>query len=682
MIAKDRVITYSLLAHINDQTPGISDLGDILLPLVEHVLFKMFNSDVRQALISDLKEELDSLYHFDIPYSILIPILKKIEAYSSKNGSSKVTIHRDNSFIIHGIGLASVGDALAEQEANLGYIERLYARCIKEDTLQPQQKTTLYEFLDQHRTELSRYFSKREEFEGRKDFTLQATFVNAMRGIPKAFDILRSIYLGSIITTYLEMDVGEIRVKDVELLLDTNFIMGLIELHSEACLDTCTRVVQIGKKLGYTFSVMDVTVEESRGLLNRVSDGLHGSFFASSLQPYSIEAACARLGFGKTDLQRISEKLPNRLIKQYGIKVVKLKEAFMKAAIKSKIYKRMQKRKHNPSGAHHDGLALYYVQKKRGKSLRNFHEANCWFVGDSPYDRWKDLVKGHILSERIPASYLVNIMWMCNPRVYSKEISNTSLTKLVSSTLAKNLASPEVLYEIDNNIQKYAVKNISPEDLAAVAGCNACRTMGRLVELNEAAKKSSKEFCSRLRALAEIARKEVIERDLIIENTIAKLNVDLTDKEEEFSKALLNGEQEKLHLRKEIKKQRLAELKNIRELVMSLENVKTTLERKALSIVNIKLAFLIMFMALPPLGGFAMWIKLGWNAVEGWISLFIFLPALVSMIYFGVTKSSLNPKHMYEAVLAKTKTRILSKHGFNADNYNRQCTRLKELQKT
>jgi len=367
MISKNRVITYSLLAHINDQTPGISDLGDILLPLVEHVLFQMFNSGVRQALASDLKKELDALYHFDIPYSILIPILKKIEAYSSKNGSSKVKVHGDNSFIIHGVGLATVGDAVAEQEANLGYIERLYVRYIKEDTIQPQQKTTLYAFLDQHRAELSRYFSKREEFEGEADFTLQATFVNAMRGIPRAFDILRRIYLGSIITTYLEMDVGEIRVKDIELLLDTNFVISLIGLNSEDCVDTCTKVVQIGKQLGYTFSVMDITVDESHGLLNRISDGLHGSFFTTSLQPHSIEAACARLGFGKTDLQRISDKLTHQLTKQYGIKVVKLNEAFVKAGIKSKIYKWVQKRKYNPSGAHHDGLACYYVRKKRGK---------------------------------------------------------------------------------------------------------------------------------------------------------------------------------------------------------------------------------------------------------------------------------------------------------------------------
>lgn len=469
MIPESRIITYSLLAHINDHTPGLNDLSDVLQPLVEHALCKMLASGITHALLTDLKEQMDALYHFDIPFPTLTSILKKVELNPRNRDRKSINVHDDNSFALLGGGLATIDDAIAEQEGNLRYIERLYSDYVEDNSQTPLSEASLYAFLDQHRAVMSKFFSQRVEFEGEVDFTLQAMFVNVMRDNPRAFDILRSVYLGSIVAGYLEMEVGEIQVKGVELLLDTNFIISLIGLRSEESEDTCVKVVEIGKRLGYTFTTLMLTLDETRNLLSRTADTMHTSFFMPSLAPNSIEAGCAKRGLRETDVQRMGRELDATLTKRYGIKIVELDDRFMKAATESKVYARAKRRKFNRAGAHHDGIACYYVQRKRGQIVRRFNESKCWFVGDSLYDKDWYLEEGQYLPEGMQADYLVNILWLCNPRVDPKEMSKTALTKLVTSTLAKSMPDPAVLHQLDNNIRKYAVEKISPEELAQLS---------------------------------------------------------------------------------------------------------------------------------------------------------------------------------------------------------------------
>lgn len=75
----NRIVTYSLLAHINDHDKGIKDLNDIFLPLVKRVLFQLNKRGTTKGLLTELKSEVDKSYSFDIPFPILRKIITRVE---------------------------------------------------------------------------------------------------------------------------------------------------------------------------------------------------------------------------------------------------------------------------------------------------------------------------------------------------------------------------------------------------------------------------------------------------------------------------------------------------------------------------------------------------------------------------------------------------------------------------
>jgi len=75
---KNRIVTYSLLAHINNHGKGIKDFSDIFLPLVKRTLSKLNSNGIVSGLLTDVKSEMDKLYSLDIPFMPLLVFLSRL----------------------------------------------------------------------------------------------------------------------------------------------------------------------------------------------------------------------------------------------------------------------------------------------------------------------------------------------------------------------------------------------------------------------------------------------------------------------------------------------------------------------------------------------------------------------------------------------------------------------------
>lgn len=673
MIPKDRVVAYSLLAHINNNARGIRDLSEVFVPLVKRTLWKLRGRGIVSGVLADLKTAFDALYHIDIPYPILLLIFRKVAEEDQQRGRNSLVVHQDNSFTMGEFAFAEFEDTVKEQEGDFDYVASLYAKFISDCGATDATDAELFEFIDRHRAELSGYFSRRVDVPEELPDSRPAGFVAAMRKDARVFGILRRMYLGSIIAAYLEMDFRDLPAGTVELVLDTSFILSLVGLRTEESEHTCLCLIEMARSLRYKLRVLAITLDETRALLNREAETIGVSVFTAHLDPYSIAAACGRRELSKTDLELIARRLDQNLRSEFGVQVIDLSNKFIDKARQSGVYKWMQKRLYNPPGAPHDGIAFFYIQTQRGGKVRLFHEANCWFVEDSQHFKRPFDYTYEFMHERVEVDHLVNFLWLTNPRLDSSALTDLGLSRLVAVSVSKNLPSPSLLRELDANIRKYGLARISTEDLVAVASASAHKTLSRLQELRVASDESEEAFLAKLADIAGRVSLEVQKRKEYGSERIAALAVELSKAREESAAAIRARDEG-------AEAARIREYKQVVRGRDHLIGIRGSISERARRRVNYWLAGIIVALVLPPCVCFGLIPRFGWGTMEPWIALCLFVPTFVAAIYFGITKRTFNPVNIYRKGLSSTTDRLLGGTGFDSVHLQEIKARIEVLE--
>ena len=82
----NKLISYSLLAHINNNKSGISNFSQIFLPFVKKSLSELNNRGIiKGESIIEIKNIIDELFLLDIPVPYLKKLLRIIEAETNDN---------------------------------------------------------------------------------------------------------------------------------------------------------------------------------------------------------------------------------------------------------------------------------------------------------------------------------------------------------------------------------------------------------------------------------------------------------------------------------------------------------------------------------------------------------------------------------------------------------------------
>ena len=94
------------------------------------------------------------------------------------------------------------------------------------------QDKCVIRFIEKNKTAISYYLANRP-IENGQDYTIEAKFIKFCKeSSPEIYDQVREIYLGSILTSYLEYTPSIVTKFDVDLLFDTNFIISLLDLNT------------------------------------------------------------------------------------------------------------------------------------------------------------------------------------------------------------------------------------------------------------------------------------------------------------------------------------------------------------------------------------------------------------------------------------------------------------------
>jgi hypothetical protein len=542
-IEKSKIITYSLLAHINNTGTLTEGLIEVFVPIVKRTLSSMSRDGITQGKnISEIQGLIYQNHGLDIPIPVLRNILIKIQ-HELIHANTILILYDDDAFKLNQYLFLDYEETIEQKQHEIETVEKYYNEFCKINNVEGKDVKSVFHFIERNKYSISRYLSSQQNSLEKDDSLIEAQFVNYFRSIPQIYQTIKDIYLGSIISTYIEYRTQYTR-KEIELVFDTNFVVGLLDLNTFESNHTCNKLVEIGKKAGFRLTVLDITIEECRKLLRFKSENYKNAILQRKVNPEDIYNACERRNLTKSDLERISDNL-EQLLQNKGISIIPNTKKFQNIARYSSEFKTLREVRSTEFAALHDATALYYISEKRGaKAIKDFEDVNCWFVHNSvkSSDSFVHL-KYTSQPENIKADDLLNILWLANPGLTSdlesKDLAEIGITSLISCTFNAALPRASIIKELDDNIQKYQGQDnpVSEKDILRIATRISQRSLKNIEELNELAKVDSKKFVEKVKAESDAQRHEDEARAGKINKLIDSLEVAVKNANDTSQKA-------------------------------------------------------------------------------------------------------------------------------------------------
>lgn len=549
-MVENKAITYSLLAHIRNSGALMNGPVDVFVPLIKRVLHKLNAKGIfKGESLMEIQCEAQKLYSIDFPLPVLKTICFQIANEINTSEEQKFIVNNDNSFILKSFYFEDFEDKIQEIKRETISLEKIFEDFCKIHNLETKDNTSIFNFIDKNKLSISRYLSNEAAPNGH-DYSIEAHFVDFFKKIPKVFDIVRRIYLGSIISSFLEYKTENLKLE-IELLFDTNFIISLIDLNTPESTNTCRKLIEVGKNLQFKFTILNETVEEIRFLIRKKAETLDNSFLSRRVNPEDIYNACERRNLNSNDLERIADNL-DETIESFGISINIYTDALKTKANKSQEFEIFKKIRSSNISALHDTIAILYVKEKRAKKIREFEKVNCWLVNNSTsheiYDiREEQKTTFEYQKETIKVDELLNILWLSQPRINSSldndDLIEIGLSSIVAYTLNESLPKANIIRDLEKNIQKYRGENISDRDILNISTRIANKQIKNVSELNKLADTDTAEFVSKLKAQAEIQQKFEDERVEKFEELFKKFESQLTGLQKARSKNTHKEEQ-------------------------------------------------------------------------------------------------------------------------------------------
>lgn len=516
-----KAVAYSFLAHV--KTSGLLADGpiDIFIPLVKKGLHYMntYQQQYKGASITEIRNVIDEHYSIDIPIPVLKNILKKIANDINRN-EVIFELYQDNSFWIKNYVFDDFDEHIETSKKEIFVLQDMFKEFCKINDVDYNESNCIIKFIEKNKISISSYLANTAKTNG-SDFTIAALFVDYFRQFPQIYSQIRNLYLGSMLTCYLDYEPTNVKM-DVTLLLDTNFIISLLDLNTEESTHTCNKLLEVCAKLGYTFRVLKDTIDETKSLLYFKSNNFDKEIITKYINREDIYNACERRKLNSADIDRISDNLEKTLL-QKNIIVIPNTDKLRNKARSSREYSTLKPYRNTDKAALHDAMALIYVKEKRTKRIKEFEKVNCWFVNNSiSHDIDKEGIEALLNQEQaimqpevIKADDLLNILWLSSPTVNSDILNNDlidmGLTSLVAFTLNDSLPKARIIRELDDNIQKYKGEKISDKDVLFLATRITNRQIQNIEGLNELAKTDSDKFVDKIKD--EARKQKAIEKE-------------------------------------------------------------------------------------------------------------------------------------------------------------------------
>jgi hypothetical protein len=539
----DKVVTYAFLSVIKEKKGNITSLLSIFEELVEGLLSSWVKRQLKGGSLFDLQKEFKATYSIDIPLPTLRTILNNVV----QKNNSLLTTYQDDSFTINEFPEINFSVILEKQQTDIEAFNNLYNKYLSLKGLKYEDYDLLI-FFEQNKRYILKCLTGAVDIE--ENHQVQAQFIQKLLHLKRYNELINRIFLGSIISSYIELEIDDSTKHSKILLLDTDFIIGLLNLLSEESFENCKMLIEIANRLNYKIEIMPFTIDETFALLNRVASNLNRVTLFQSLDKDSIYHGCFRNNINASGLIFIANKFVDRLREQYGVLITNemTNNAMIAAARQSIYFKQLKGRKHNPDGALHDATVLYYTQILRKTNPVSFKDINAWFVTNGHGVNEKQNILDRNAPLIIRAEELLNIMWLSHPSYNATDYIQKTISQLLSTTL-NIVPDGKMLKALDRKIQVIKDYPINAKDciqIAEVIGSIENQKLKILLERN-----TQEEIINELMNLSKLAEEKEKEKQKEDEDFLFLIKEDLkrsADKEKAILEKIKNDEIEEISI--------------------------------------------------------------------------------------------------------------------------------------
>lgn len=478
----DSQVAFCLLAEIKSKRSNVKSLIEIFQELVETLFSINYPDDNIKGRIEDLRNDFIIVYHIEIPFPTLKIILSNIKI---KYGD-KIQLHQDYSFIIQKDTFPDYHDDVCKNERDIDDLKLLYAQYCKTNKTEAHHGD-LFAFIEQSKRQLVSYINNPTELSQVSWNQSVIDFISLINGIPQYKKIFEKLIMGSIMSSYFDICVDNDPVKK-RLLLDTNFIVSLMDLHSEESHISTETILELSKRAGYTVEVLPETIKETQNLLERKSREIDRITIFASQRPHTIEAGCTRRKITSQTLLIQSDRLEYFLLDN-GVKVIsdEKNKKLLYEVKNTDIYEKIKNRPFNKDGVIHDAVAMNYIKEIRNKNARNFSEVDAFFVTDTSGFLENKVSTSVQLPFVIRADELLNILWLSNP-IMDSTFLTSNILRIMTVFLEKKLPDKEMLARIDEkieNLKEYGLDENACVNLAINIAEIDTRQLTELINIEE-----------------------------------------------------------------------------------------------------------------------------------------------------------------------------------------------------
>ena len=291
-----KVITYSLLAQIRNSGNFVNSSVEIFVPIVKYALYKLITQSgvYKGASITEISTWICQYFGLDFPPAVLEKILLKIGQEINTSEELKLQVYRDGSFWIKNYSFEEFNDIYETNRQQVELVQTMFKQFCDINDVKKDSYNTIFDFVNLNKLKISNYLANRDYSVNGSKFSIEAQFVEYFRNIPGCYEVIRKIYLGSILSCYLsEYEPQDKMMSDVELLLDTNFIVSLLDLNTPESTTTCRQLLKIASSFGYSLRVLKETlfvIMPSRGWVATMFTTMPKTTVHTILQEIGIRA--------------------------------------------------------------------------------------------------------------------------------------------------------------------------------------------------------------------------------------------------------------------------------------------------------------------------------------------------------------------------------------------------------
>ena len=557
----------------------------VYIPLCKRAM-SIFANNHTQGNVSDIQKVIRDEYGIDIPLVItqrLIVAIGKELSRKEKERFAYQCFESGKSFQFKSYTFTSLEESYERERRQANALQQAFNTFIESEIKDTSHVPPFTEFILRYKNELSAFLSGRIRVT--KDLDIEVSYMPHVRFLQyiesnndSIYKVVEHIYIGAIIASYIEanIDIEAKTGKGVIYYLDTKIVLEALDLQNQEDTRPTLELLQLIRDSGGDLRILDVTLNEIKGIIDTAIKN-----YNKNNPTTTINEACVRIGKSKTWLTKINGQLENYLSEVLKVNFSSVPDSDVKEFSATEDAAALQKIWFRKNAAAHDVIAYLYVRKRRKQDSNRaiIQKASSWFISAN-----SRLCKFNIARkengypcEIVMPQELTSLLFLQNPKKYSREISNIGLGELIAQTLFDEYPSKDIINEFDIAIRDN--ENISQDDYKILLSAVSQESTSKLQSLLEEKGANNDKFISEVHAI--IARERTRQRDLEKQKKAA-VEQHARDEEEKQNLNKTNQElSDKLDIiSKQIEElQRASQQEKEKNLRLSQDNLKLKLAR-------------------------------------------------------------------------------------------------------